>query len=410
MRNYNRREFLGTSAAGLAAIGVAGPPPQEAPGVVVHEWGVITVANGSRIVNLRSAGAKRVAAGGELPAGLPAFAETWEAAFRGVVDEWRRQPVDKPIVYFYSKERRELSFKVSVPTGRPRAWWPPTKDFGPRPKLPNLGKRGLRRMGEDEEEDPKPESVKGDGGHLHWSKLVLDPGATDFRPADGWWSVARKTDSTPVRAGKDAEKFLFYDAFAKYDQEFKVRWLKTDLVRIENPGPLAQRHLVALRVRDGKCDSATHRLLKPGESVVLELKPGRPAGLADSLVEAGLYRAEAGGLVAAWEDEFFGIDGHRVLAVLPRETYDALLPAEISPAPAAFERVLVAQVECLGPERRAEVLELIERLGAETPDTRQSAAAELRRLGALAEETLREALRTAADPEVAAQLQALLEG
>ncbi|HLF93398.1 MAG TPA: hypothetical protein VJB14_08045 [Planctomycetota bacterium] len=64
-----------------------------------------------------------------------------------------------------------------------------------------------------------------------------------------------------------------------------------------------------------------------------------------------------------WKEEFFRIDGARVLTILPRAAYDRLLPLEIQPAPKELQRVLIAHLECLDAEAREAIVSLVEQLG-----------------------------------------------
>src|SRR5262245_29371031 len=276
----NRREFLAAAAA-LPALA------QDDKGLVVHEWGVVTAPYGSDLGVARSEGA-RFADGKELAEELPDFVTTYREAFDQSIEEWKNRPVRKPIVYFYAKERTNVRVKVSVPRGRPHAWWPPTADYGPRPALPGKGIAPDPKI-------PAIEDVKPENGHLTWN-FVVDPDSK-ARPRDaaGWWPLARKPASTPIRAGTETDTFLFYDALTRFDSGLTVAWT-AETVTVE-PAVFA-----AVHVRKGRCRYATG---KGGP-----LKEGTP-DLSKALVEAGLTRDEAEAVVEIWRDEFFKTDGAR---------------------------------------------------------------------------------------------------
>jgi hypothetical protein len=398
MKKINRRDFIAAGAGGLAALGMR---PQDDDGLVVHEWGVVTVIGGTSHSSLRTAGCKRSGAT-EVDPGLPPFVLTWDRFVGNNIDlNGDFVSVRKPILYFYSKKRMTASVRVSVPTGAPAAWWPPGATYSPRPDYhgPNrLGKRG-----------PKLKEIQARDGSLRWEALEIDPGKQGFQDAEGWWETARKTDATPVASGKRAEKFLFYDALVTYDPGVDVDWKKGGKVRLKNSSPDPFRHLFAVRVKEGEVSFAYLPELKAGAAADLSIQKGTPGTMAKTLVESGLYPKEADGLVEIWREEFFSIDGTRVLMVASREAYDRLLPIEITPVPKELRRVLVVQLECLDEERREEVARLIEGLGAEGLDERATAAAKLRAIGLPAEAQIRSAMEKAKDPEIKARLQDLLK-
>jgi hypothetical protein len=251
------------------------------------------------------------------------------------------------------------------------------------------------------------EEIEPVNGHLTWRALRVDPGGAGFREAAGWWATARKTDAAPIRSGAETEKFLYYDAFAKFDPKLEIRWKKGGKVELRNAGDEPARHLLAIRVKDGRCASAHHPELKKGEAVTLDTVGGRPA-LVDVLVAAGLYRKEAEGLVEIWSEEWFGFDGARVLSLVSREAYDRLLPLEIRPEPAELQRVLVAHVECLDADAEEEVSRRVEELASDDPEKRKAAAAALRARMPMATGLIREALKKADDAEVRGTLEDLL--
>ena len=349
----NRREFLATGTAALAAMRFHTRDP-----FVVHEWGVVTIADGATWARLRSAAGE-----GE---NLPGFVTTWSAAVGQTVENWKNMPVRKPVVHFYSKEKRTVELRVRIPTGRPEAWWPPAADYGPKPDLPP--RRGLRVLGEAEA-IPDPSDVKPENGLLRWS-LIVDPAGDPKTfpdvPAGHWWATARKIASTPV----GADRFVFYDALAPFD-----------------PGDLSKPNV---QVEDGKATGMT------------------PADFEKMLRDAGLYEDEAARVTEIWTPEFFQTDGARAIRIVPREQIDALLPMEISPAPDELTRVLIAHVECLTPEREREVETRIAELGADAVETREAAMKSLEAFGPFAEGALRRALDSTKDPEVHARLTRLL--
>ena len=419
--NISRRDFIAIGAAALASRSAFG---QEAGDLVVHEWGVVSLAYGSSVWgNARSAGSKAMK-GKEVASDLPKFVATWEDHIKEQINDWRCQPVDKPVVYFYSSKAMDVSVEVAIPTGRPKAWWPEATTF--QPGFVGRPMRGLEKL-DDDDINPKLDQIKPVNGLLRWDKLSLDPGVKSFPKADGWWSAARNVDATAFRfvepkelrfglqresrLGRKeprAEKFLFYDALMPVDPQLDLQWKKTGEVSVTNRSAGALGAIIAIRVKDGKCSSATHGALAKGASVVLTPVEGAPA-LAGALVKAGLYEKEAASIVEIWKEEFFQVDGVRVLALLPRAFYDTLIPITIKPAPKEMARVLVAHVECLDVELQAMVAAAIEKFSSDSIEEREVAAQKIRELGALAEHQVRRAAERAKDEEVKSRLLELLK-
>ena len=413
----SRRDFIATGAA-LAALPAFS---QDDDGLVVHEWGVVSIAYGSSVWgNARSAGSKAIQ-GGEQPSDLPAFVETWEQSVNAQIEDWRCQPVDKPVVYFYSKKAMEVRVEVRVPVGRPKAWWPYASAFQP-------GFDGTPMRGCEETPEVKLTDIKPVNGRLVWEKLSLDPAIEKFPAAGGWWSTARGVGATPfsfpaeprplkfgsIRGkhplGKGVEpneKFLFYDALTPVDPGISVVWTRDGKATVT-----AEKHalgaVIAIRVKNGKCTAAAHGALAKAASCTLAPDAGEPA-LAPALVKAGLYGKEAAAVAEIWKDEFSKVDGARVLALMPLPFYNALFPIEIKPAPKELVRVLVAHLECLDPDLQAQADAWIDQFANDSIEERDAAAAKLRKLGPLVEGTIRRAAENAKDSETKARLLELLK-
>jgi hypothetical protein len=425
MTKLTRRDFLAAGASALAAANLATQARggQDDSGLIVHEWGVVSGAYKANVWgNVRSAGA-RAMKGLEVKSDLPEFVATWDKSIGDQIEDWRSQPIEKPVVWFYSKKAMDVKFEVAVPKGRPKAWWPWASAFAPEFNGPH--RKGTdRALAEAEKIDAS--SVPQSPGKLVWEKLSLAPGLSEFPKTTGWWSDCRGVDATPfqfpdapaskyagLHQGKhplgkgvpQTEKFLFYDALTPFDPELDIEWSK-EKVTVKNNGE-ALAALFAICVKGGTCSSASAALAK-GASVELTLKAGEPA-LKEALVKAGLYEKEASIVAGIWKDEFFAVDGVRVLAIAPRAVYDALLPATVTPAPKEFVRVLISHVECLPPEKREEAESWIETFSSDSLDARDAAAQKLRALGPLGEHVVRDAAAKATDAETKARLMELLK-
>ncbi len=141
----------------------------------------------------------------------------------------------------------------------------------------------------------------------------------------------------------------------------------------DEPIPFA----VALRVRGGKAAWISIPRI-PGRPVdgqpamnrsrVVFPKEPRPLDEVESELAAewkralaadGLTSAEASAMVETWRKTWFRESGDRVLTLVPRKVTDAMLPLEITPAPEKTERVFVARIEMVSPEREEALLGLL---------------------------------------------------
>jgi hypothetical protein len=85
-------------------------------------------------------------------------------------------------------------------------------------------------------------------------------------------------------------------------------------------------------------------------SVAAPTLDGSLTGLRDrlerTLIDAGLFPKEAAAMLATWRDSWFE-DGVRVFYIVPPQQVDAILPLEITPAPARVTRVFVGRMEVI---------------------------------------------------------------
>ena len=78
------------------------------------------------------------------------------------------------------------------------------------------------------------------------------------------------------------------------------------------------------------------------------------AELEKALIAHGLFPAEAKAMVDTWRDSWFE-EGSRLFYFVPRETIDAILPIDITPAPSALVRVFVGRLELVTAATRGDV-------------------------------------------------------
>jgi hypothetical protein len=231
-----------------------------------------------------------------------------------------------------------------------------------------------------------------DGLGLEWCGLRVGfPASLEVArpavPSSGWWRHLREVPASPVAVRGESEGFLFYDGSASIPPPVRVSrpgeapddlsvealpfdrypdsptasqvnasWWLTDaekqrirmtlpipavlVVRVGEGGALAGTVLTDLEPRDGPARVSLSGLRIEGEALVARFR---------GILEAqGLAGPEAESLVQTWRTEFFATPGIRVLTVLPRWMYDAVLPMTVLPYPGEIARVGIVWKECEG--------------------------------------------------------------
>ncbi len=404
MRPEAKWFLLGLLLVGASTTArAADAPATRAKGkMIVHEWGTFLSVQGS----------DGVTSGGMVDSeeALPKFVR--ERDLNGRNRACWMQKMETPVTYFYVDEPRTVQVNVGMPGGLLTHWYPAVRDFGP-PVQP----KG----------QPAAAGNTAGGSFLNWGKLELIPDyrnlgfsltAPGFKAVDdeSTWRFARETESAfvkvpaghpqvnPVATG-EWEKFLFYRGLGSFELPLQVRSSgpASDVrLTLSNRGHDSLTGAFLIQVEDDTIrfaalpdlsgDAITEQSLSSLLPPPLPMRDG--VGLAKqaveaALVSAGLYYREALAMVNTWERSYFRTDGLRVLYVLPRATTDATIPIQIVPAPDQLIRIMVGRVEVLTPVAEARIEKAVANLGSQNSDARKAAAAELSRLGRLAEPVLR---------------------
>ncbi len=217
-----------------------------------------------------------------------------------------------------------------------------------------------------------------------------------------WWNHLRKVPSTTVALRGGQEKFLFYDGSVRLPSPILAAWANKDRTALSlrlrdlrsypppwNSGPPPQMHPPAeglpgaLVIIKNPAEEARGRFLDrlslKGAPITVDLARlpldgnGLWSCLKDASIGQGLTEPEAEALLATWKGEFFETPGIRLITLLPRWIYDAVLPLSIQPAPGDIVRVGLSWKECDDLEEFAspamEGPEKIVESSAETPVT-----------------------------------------
>jgi hypothetical protein len=335
----------------------------------VHEWGTFTVLSGSD--------------GAPLPwhDGLvlldevPPFVQInpWGGK-RSAGPTGSTTRMETPVIYFYPEKALRVSASASFENGRITEWFPAAKRDGAtfQPMLPLTWEGDLLPPTDPAARALIPTVPLGKGDHYRHARAV--PGAWIFR---GTTPAPRGKDDADN--GKDADKFVFYRGVGNAVPPFRAQAESDGTLRFTHWGRGgAVGSAFALTVKDGAAhwsrlprlaatleDRADTHFDHVTASAISSMQPldKAAASLADAvlgvLTEAGLTADEARAMVATWQGHWFRETGTRVLAILPRDWVDSVLPLTIQPTPTKLTRVFVARFEVLTQEREAELLALL---------------------------------------------------
>ncbi|MCA9298224.1 MAG: hypothetical protein KDA28_04110, partial [Phycisphaerales bacterium] len=279
------------------------------PGLVVHEWGTFTSVQSSDGGMLEGLHHEEHA----LPSfvyGRASSAEYFECPPTKCMEmhpEGVTQKLETPVLYFYSQEPVEVSVDVSFPNGILSEWYPDVVSYAP---------------------ELYDWDIVADG-EMSWTVDVV-PGPVDVIPVpeEDIWAPSRRVASTPVFAGGEAERFIFYRGLGDFTLPFVVESLEGGGLRIRNDSedtiPAVFVHYVDPEAGEGMIASVGP--LPPLSELVIEdptfvpgpkeeplpvdeLVPFASDLVAAELVASGLFADEARAMVDTWSTSYFGSEG-----------------------------------------------------------------------------------------------------
>jgi hypothetical protein len=270
----------------------------------VHEWGVWRLGSHGRVASLA-----------DLVRESPSFVHRApDAAGRALVVPATRMPqyetCDKPVIFLHAHTTLDVNLTVRFPTGRPWLHYPAAT-------IGNVGGvRSAQWSGRVLADETLPEGRSYPAtGATHWWNHLRDAHASPFVPAEG----------------TEAERFIFYDGETEFPQGFRIRRRR--------PVPISGRvdTVAWILDRDGP-----GRLAVEGESMSRRPIAGIAELRADMrivLIMRGLTAGEADALLDTWRSNLFEGSEKRVMWMLRRDVYDAILPLDVTPRPTTIVRV-----------------------------------------------------------------------
>lgn len=431
-----------TCAASLAAIPflinaaqppgpAAGEKPAATSALKVHEWGTFTVLIGTDGVPV-----EWYQPASDL-AELPPFVQrsftfagkfgTSRVAGRSGLASLR---METPVLYFYPEKQMEITVTADLPGGGISEVFPPVSApllLGPSatwhgvllpPDSPDAalipaaeGKSGRHYAAARAVPDawlfraiPKP-PAKQEPNPFTKDKLTLNEDTQEAVRKGMLQVVAGKEGLDPVpavvKAPEPVDNFIFYRG-AGTASGLPLRAnqaAESDAIVLTNSGKAPVPHYIALRVEKGQTAWTKGKALSQVEYVegrVLHQQTvtfPAPAGTAAEvaaqlrkemtgmLISEGLTKAEAEAMVATWDDLWFTEPGTRILAVLPQEIPDSMVPLKLSPAPREIDRVFVARLELISHHQENQLVHVLSQPVDTTEARKQLSALELGRFG-----------------------------
>jgi hypothetical protein len=313
------------AAAGVFVAVLAASAAPDPVRLTVHEWGTFTSIAGE---NGRAVPWRPLTG----PPELPSFVHTTRFQPKGRLTATVR--METPVLYFYSPRETVVDVAVRFRQGLVTEYFPRAYTS---PVPWQLG-GGF---------PPEAEHA------IRWSNVRVLPGAPPSFPTEGakknHYYAARQTDAAPLAVGPDRERFLFYRGVGTFDLPLTAVVRPDNSIAARNTGVDVIPAVVLFENRGGRLGWRVHGELKEH----VQLAPPQPGSsvaalrveLERVLVEQGLYDREAKAMVETWSDSWFEEEGTRLFYIVPRRMVDAILPLDITPAPAGVARVFVGRLE-----------------------------------------------------------------
>jgi hypothetical protein len=373
-----------------------------AKGLIVHEWGVWRVHNDGDLANA------------DLQAvwnGLPKFVYG-QMSGRSLPKHWPNvEPVDRPVMFFYSPTPVLVDLRIDFPGGHPMVWWPgtlePANHVGRQPQPAELSRHLLWRFQVKTPPQGRPERALAPVEKDHWVQTVRDVGGDSIHAFVG-----------EQRFGTEHEKFIYYDGLLPRGDWVRPT-VEKDRVRLTNRAahPIYDVTVVDRRTPDRVRFARLARLDAGAKDAVLELTETDEAAwrktaettLSKQLVDAGLSAPEARSLIELWKAELLYAGGVTLFYRLPQEEYERCLPLKMTPKPEKLVRVGLVHHGYLDPDLAERVARLVKDLDNEEFQVRERAQKQLESLGRAGYVHLLRLRKQTRDPETLRRIDAVLE-
>jgi hypothetical protein len=332
----------------------------------VHEWGTFTVLAGSH--------------GNQVSWYLPHgdIARLPDFVHPGIFGKARaaRIRMETPVIYFYPKERMKVAVEAAFANGSITETYPYSigRMTGIDPASGMIMKPGKWTGTLHPPDDRNALS------HIPVIKASSheEPYGAAREVPDAWIFESDVREIPGLKNPPhfpEMEKFIFYRGVGNAHLPVSVS-MKGNQVTFASQA----RSGIGLRVRGDKAawveiPDTTSQPAQDARSIIDLPDASRPLdevedelGVAwkSALAEDGLTPAEASAMVETWRKTWFREEGDRILILLPRQTIDNMLPLKVTPEPVKTERVFVARIEMISPDREQALAKLMKSDGTPT--------------------------------------------
>lgn len=332
----------------------------------VHEWGTFTVLSGSDGVHVPWY------LSSEEIAGLPEFVS------KPLMDKSGHAKIrmETPVIYFYPEKEMGVSVDVSFVGGKITETFPhssgtmvidpvtsmfltngawkgtlhPPTDLSALSEIPAILKSGNPEPYGAAREVPEAWIFESDVKEFpglqvqphfpQMEKFIFYRGA-----GNGYIPIQATMEGDEVTVTNNAEEEIPF-AVALRVRSAKAAWLPI----VEIPGqPVDKKPAI----------NTTTITFPKAERSLDEVESELATEWKKALAIDGLTPAEASAMVETWRKTWFRESGDRLLTLVPRKVTDAMLPLKIIPAAEKIERVFVARIEMISPDREETLVDLL---------------------------------------------------
>ena len=242
--------------------------------------------------------------------------------------------IRKPVIHLYGEEGQKVQVTVRVERGMPVVYYP----------KPELGMQTIFSSNKE-----------GEFGNLTYANQMTwtgyltkkQPSNLAEPPKGNWWNATRNipSDYIQMKGGKEAERFIFYEATAPVGPTVKAT-VSGDEITMQNIRPEPSAPVVLIINDAGSIRGYYHGPIDEGGTVKISAEDLQEwdektliSNCRKQWVACGMTAEEAAGIVDSWRPELLETPGFLFISGLPREIYDSVFPIEVNPKPKELVRV-----------------------------------------------------------------------
>lgn len=283
--------------------------------------------------------------------------------------------METPVIYFYGDDTPKVHVKVGFHGGTISQWYPqrssgdtPNKLSGSKLKISEGLAKSLN--GREMITNALIDFSKPYTGGIEWDVEILpkseaDPAFTFKAEENHTWIYPRVPDANMLKVGDEYEDYLFYRGIGNFPLPAVFSVDKNETLRVKNNSKQAIPFAFAFENINGKFRYKNLGLIPAGQTSTVQesqwIMPKNPQveifqQMRQGLVNQGLSRDEANGMIKTWWKSYYNKAGLRVFWVLPQYDLERILPLSLEPKPEKSVRVIVGRADVLRPKFEREMI------------------------------------------------------